>query len=655
VPDRLPGAGPDTRRPDAATPEADPHTATPAAYPDATTPAAYPDIATPEAGPDIATPEAGPHDAGPASGEGPSPSGLAAVDALAQDFQLRRGQPGLAYGVVAGGSLVHAGGLGERCLGGPAPDAGTVFRIASMTKSFTAAAVLALRDDGALALDDPAEEYVPELRGLRLATADSPPISIRHLLTMTAGFPTDDPWGDRQQGLPPAEFAELLTGGLSFAWAPGTFFEYSNLGYAILGRIVAAAASTGYPEFVRDRLLLPLGLSRTRFEVAEFPATHLARGYRRDGTHWAELVPDPYGAFAPMGGLYSCVADLARWVSGFAAAFPPGEDAAGGPHPLARATRREMQMWQVALPRRGPSRLVGDCGQAGYGFGLFVEEDSRHGLIVQHSGGYPGFGSHMRWRPETGIGVIVLANSTYAAAHPLGERMLDAILRRRPRPASGHLPVRGPAAAPGGPWPETRRAQQVASGLLQAWDDAAADRLFSPNVAQDQPFAERQSAIGSIRQRIGEFRDDPGRPFEFDSPAHCRWWLRGERGVVQAEIRLTPERHPRVQSLALAVPPAQDSPLGQMLESLITLLNDNPRELPSALTVSSSVDVPVLLRQFRAAAAWAGHCRAGAYCGGNGETSSTVELDGETARLILRVGVDPARHLLQHADIMLRT
>ena len=268
-------------------------------------------------------PDAAPETASLAGGDALPGGALAAVDAIAENFQLRRGQPGLAYGIVAGGSLVHASGLGERWLGGPVPDAGTVFRIASMTKSFTAAAVLALRDDGALALDDLAEEYVPELRGLRPATVDSPRISIRQLLTMTAGFPTDDPWGDRQQGMPPGEFSEFLSGGMSFAWAPGTRFEYSNLGYAILGRVVTAAAGTGYPEFVAGRLLRPLGLSRTGFEAAEFSPAELARGYRRGAAGWAELVPDACGAFAPMGGVFSCVRDLARWVSGFAAAFPP--------------------------------------------------------------------------------------------------------------------------------------------------------------------------------------------------------------------------------------------------------------------------------------------------------------------------------------------
>jgi CubicO group peptidase (beta-lactamase class C family) len=582
---------------------------------------------------------------------------FATVDALAESFQRDGAQPGLAYGIVDAGRLVHAGGLGERWLGGPVPDAGTVFRIASMTKSFTAAAVLALRDGGQLALDDLAEEFVPELRGLPLPSPDSPRVSIRHLLTMTAGFPTDDPWGDRQQGLPLAEFSTFLASGLSFAWAPGTRFEYSNLGYAILGRVITAVSGQAYPDFVRDRLLRPLGLARSGFEAAEFGAPHLARGYRPGPGGWEELTPDGCGAFAPMGGVFSCVADLARWVSGFAGAFPPGEPGAGGTHPLTRATRREMQLPQVALMPPAAARLPGDPadgGPASYGFGLFVDEHPVHGRIVGHSGGYPGFGSNMRWHPGTGIGAIVLANSTYAAAPTLAAGLLDAVLGPAPpaRGVAGRRESAGHPAAPAGPWPATLAAQREANRLLYHWNDARADRLFSENVARDEPYPERQRRIGLIRERIGVFGEDKKRPAEFDSPAHCRWWLRGDRGTVQAEIRLTPDRHPRVQSLTLAVPPAPGTPLGRTLESLLSLLNDGARDWPSAMPVSGPVDTARLLRQFRMAAAWAGRCRQGAFRAGNGDRSTTVELDGETARLVLAVAVDAAGHLRQ-ADLML--
>jgi CubicO group peptidase (beta-lactamase class C family) len=586
-----------------------------------------------------------------------TPGEIDKLAALADSYLLRGGQPGLVYGIVAAGAMVHARGLGEAWLGGPAPDADTVFRIASMTKSFTAAAVLALRDDGALALDDPVGDYVPELQGLTPATADSPPLSLRHLLTMTAGLPTDDPWGDRQQGTPLGEFAEFLAGGLRFAWAPGTRFEYANLGYAILGRVIAAVAGTGYEDFVRHRLLRPLGMASTGFEAAEFGEPRLARGYRRGSAGWEQLAPETSGAFAPMGGVFSTVTDLVRWVSGFAAAFPAGDEEAGGPHPLRRASRREMQLPQVALPPQPPS-FPGGSGSGSYGFGLFVEDDAEHGRIVQHSGGYPGFGSHMRWHLASGTGVIVLANGTYAPAHPLAIRMLEQLLRSRSGTASGapaQLAVGGPVPAPSGPWPETLSGRREVMGLFQSWDDAVAARLFTPNVEQDEPVAERRRKVTLVRQRIGDFAEDQARPAEFDSPAHCRWWLRGEHGTVQAEILLTPERHPRVQSITLAVPPDPDSALGRALGRLVPMLNDHASEWTTALPASATVDTGWLLRQFRSAGAWAGRCQAGAFCRGDGETFAAIEVDGETARFVMEVIVDPVRHLLQQVEITPRT
>ena len=592
---------------------------------------------------------------------------FADVDALAASHHQRGGQPGLAYGVVLGGELVHAAGLGERYLGGPPPEAGTVFRIASMTKSFTASAILALRDDGVLKLDDPAEEYVPELRGWPSVTPDSARVSIRHLLTMTAGFPTDDPWGDRQQGLPLEEFASFLAGGVRFNWAPGTRFEYSNLGYAILGRVITAVTGAAYPDYVRHRLLHPLGMTRTGYEAEEFevPGEHgtgsagTARGYRRTPGGWADVAFDAAGAFAPMGGIFSCVRDLTRWVVGFAAAFPPGEPEASGAHPVRRATRREMQLPQVLTGWDKPAAFPGDAAPAlsAYGFGLFVEDHPGFGRIVSHSGGYPGFGSNMRWHPASGTGVIALGNSTYAAMMTLATRLLDAVLRHREPPGSGYGVALAPAARHGaGPWPETLAAREAVNGLLRSWDDAQASRLFSPNVAQDAPFDERQQVIAAIRERIGDFRDDAeseqGRRPEFDTPAHCRWWLAGERGVVQAQIQLDPERPPRVQSLSLAVPPAAGSPLADTLAAVVAWLNGTDRDWPKAIPVAETLDVGLLARRLQMAAVWAGPCLPGAYRAGDGAASVAVELVGEHTTITLTLVVDPASGLIRQADAL---
>ena len=585
------------------------------------------------------------------------------LDTIAARFAARGGQPGLAYGIVAGGKLVHSGGYGERWLGGPAPDADTVFRIASMTKSFTATAVLTLRDRGALRLDEPAQNYVTELRRVRLPAPDSPPITIRHLLTMTAGFTTDDPWGDRQQGLDPAEFSRLLaSGGIRPGWAPGTRFEYSNAGYALLGRVIEAVTGADYARTVATGILAPLGLRQTGYEAAEFAAGQLARGYRRDADGWEELEPDGYGAFAPMGGVFSCVRDLAGWVAGFADAFPPRAVAAGDlAHPLSRASRREMQLAQVAIPADDEgvfARLHGPLSLS-YGFGLFVEDDPALGTIVQHGGGYPGFGTNMRWHPATGIGAIVLANSTYAGAGTLAGEMLATILgsdnHENDRERASYR-VRGPAPQRGDPWPETIAARESVDRLLQDWDDDLASQIFAPNVDLDQPLAQRRADIARLRERIGPFHPDAQRPAECDSPAHCQWWLTGEHGTAAVSIKLAPLRQPLVQQLQVAVPPAAGSPLAAALDAVLGAINASAAAggdgWPGELTLADGLGADQVRRRLRVAAAWSGPSRIDAYQAGDGQTSATVRLAGATGDVVLAIEIGRGDEL-RRADVSL--
>ena len=589
-----------------------------------------------------------------AASAGPHPISFAAADEIVRRFHERGSQPALSYGIVRDGKLVHAAGFGARSLGGPAPDERTVFRIASMSKSFTASAVLLLRDAGALALDDPAARYVPELAGWVNGAADAGPLTIRQLLTMTAGFPTDDPWGDRQQGLPIDDFRALLAGGFTFNWAPGTRFEYSNLGYAILGLVVTAASGRPYHEFIRTRLLSPLGLTRTGFEAAEFPAAELALGYRRGPDGWQQLPFDPYGAFAPMGGVFSCVADLATWSAGFAAAFPPDGAPAARPHPLAPASRRQMQLPQAVTGWRAPDRLPGGppAPPSYYGFGLFVDEDPALGRVVSHSGGYPGFGSNMRWHPATGLAVITLGNGTYAPMYALAELVIKALLTRS---ASYHValaPAVGAASA-GAPWPQTLAAADAVTRLLQDWDQAAADTLFTENVALDRPYPERLGDFARLADRIGPFTVDAARPAESDTPAQRRWWLAGERGTVAVAIQLNPQRPPRVQSLAIAMPPAPDSPLARALGTVVSWLNDGAVGWPESLPVAAEADAPLIARRLRMAGAWAGQLTQGAYQAGDGAAAVSAELIGEHATITVSLLVNPATGELRQADATL--
>src|SRR5204862_8157611 len=181
--------------------------------------------------------------------------------------------PGAGWAIVIDGRGAHIGATGFRDVASKSPvDSGTVFRIASMTKSFTAMSILRLRDEGKLSLDDLAEKYVPELAGLKYPTTDSPKITIRHLLSHSEGFPEDNPWGDQQLARTDDEMSRMMRAGIPFSNAPGVAYEYSNYGFAILGRIVAKVSGQPYADYVTANVLRPLGMGSTTPSPNSVPA-----------------------------------------------------------------------------------------------------------------------------------------------------------------------------------------------------------------------------------------------------------------------------------------------------------------------------------------------------------------------------------------------
>lgn len=565
---------------------------------------------------------------------------LARVDDLADRAFEGWNVPGLAYGVVLGGRLVHARGVGTLRVGEAAvPDARSVFRIASMTKSFTAATVLSLRDEGRLALDDRVADHVTELASLRYPTADSPAITIRHLLTMTAGFPTDDPWGDRQQGLDLDEFRRLLAGGLSFAWVPGTRYEYSNTGYGILGRLITNVAGREYRDVVRERLLDPLGMAGTGYLEGEVRPDRLARGYLwRDGAFVDEPM-DGYGALASMGGLFTTIEDLARWVTFFLDSSPR-DDPEGG-QPLTRASRREMQQPHVPADLRlshAAADAMPEVESLHYGYGLFTIDDVRFGRVIGHGGGYPGFGSHMRWHPASGLGVVSLTNARYGPAGPLAKEVMNELLRADVAPVRRTRPNAAAMAA---------RAQ--VEDLLGSWDDARAASLFEMNVDLDEPLEVRRAAVEAIRARHGALRPDPDLPTASQTPFHHAWWLAGERGGrVHVEILLSPKVAPLLQALSLtsvAEPsPALRAAAERIVEAIQPPAAGRPVAVdwPADIAVGSSVDLGPVVRSMRAAESRFAPLRLGPAIAGDGEEKATFRLVGERGLLDLSLAIEPA-------------
>jgi CubicO group peptidase (beta-lactamase class C family) len=577
----------------------------------------------------------------------PALEAFRAVDEAATRFLVGRHIPGVAYAVVLHGALIHVGGIGTLRVGDEAlPDADSVFRIASMTKSFTAATILSLRDDGLLALDDPVATHVPELAGLRGPTADAPAITLRHLLTMEAGFPTDDPWGDRQQGLDLDRFVELLRAGPRLAWTPGVRFEYSNLGYGILGRVISNVAGSEYRDVVQERLLAPLEMTATTFSLEAVPPEHLAHGYLWRDDAYVEEPYDPYGALAAMGGIYTSLRDLARWVGFFTDAFPPRDDPEGS-QPLSRASRREMQQSRRAIPPwlAASAPDVVDLQSMGYGYGLDVIDDLRAGRIVGHSGGYPGFGSHMRWQPTSGLGVVVLANHRYAPATPLGRDLMRTLLGTSPAVAAPRRIV---------PAPATVDARAVVESLLDAWDDTLAADTFAMNVDLDEPLTLRRAEVERLRRVHGRLEPDPDEPTKSLSSFDLTWWMRGERGRVRVELLMSPEPDPRIQALNLTSAPEPHADATAFATVLVRAISDGPwGDLPAAVGsgLSESVDRVALERAVRTAGARFGTVRLGPVTAGT-ETSATWRVLGERGELTLRVDRDPVANRFTAVELL---
>jgi len=474
---------------------------------------------------------------------------FAEIDRIFTEFTVQAHVPGAAWGVVVmngvDGELAHAGATGVRDVATKVPvDADTVFRIASMTKSFTAMSILKLRDEGKLSLDDLAERYVPELKGLKYPTSDSPRITIRHLLSHAEGFPEDNPWGDRQLARSDEELSQMMRGGIPFSTSPGTAYEYSNYGFAILGRVVSNVSGMRYDEYVAANILRPLGMTSTTLEASKVPADRLAHGYRWEDNRWKDEPLLPHGAFGSMGGMLTSVRDLSRYVAAFLSAWPPRD----GPEtaPIRRASLREMQqVWRPAPA--SVTRTASDAIQlnaGGYGFGLRISQTCSFAHLVSHGGGLPGFGSTMQWLPDYGVGIIAFGNLTYTGWGRATAGAFDALAK------SGGLKPRMAQ-----PSPALVAARDAVSRLVDKWDDKVADDIAAENLFLDMSKDRRRADIERVRGSLGACT--PPTTFGFvENALRGGWTMSCERGRLQIAMTLAPTMPPKVQSLRVIPAPA---------------------------------------------------------------------------------------------------
>lgn len=469
-----------------------------------------------------------------------------AIDRSFEAFQRDTPTPGLVYGLVAEGKLVHVRGFGVQDLASKRPvTADTLFRIASMTKAFTALSILALRDAGKLSLDDYAEKHVPEMRGWKYPTSDSARIRIRDLLSHVAGFVTDDPWGDRQTPMPEAEFTRLLRAGVPFNRVPETAHDYSNFGYALLGRIVANVSGMPYRTYVERTILKPLGMNSSGFEVTEWPLERRAIGYRFEDGVWSEEPTMRNGAFGPMGGLQVSANDYGKWIAFLLSAWPPRDGPDTGP--VKRATVRELAQglnFVRMTPRIGGAAKGGCMQGTAYGKGLHVSQDCALGMMLHHGGGYPGYGSHMLLVPEAGVGIFVFTNRTYTGAAGTAWDAMFA-LDKADALRFAEPPVGADLAA----------ALDTARAIYAAGDVTVAQPSLAMNFLMDRSAEGWRRDLAALHAQLGACTGKAEPPQARGAMSGAfRWHC--DKGMLDGMVLLAPTSPMTIQSLRFSPVPA---------------------------------------------------------------------------------------------------
>ncbi|MEO7752131.1 MAG: serine hydrolase domain-containing protein [Terracoccus sp.] len=356
-------------------------------------------------------------------------------DGLQRELRVRVAQaqrswraPGVSVGVVRDGHLVWSDHVGSARLAGPSgpavpADDDTQFMIGSVTKTFTAVVVLALRDDGLLSLDDTMEAYVSGTRHGR--------VPLRQMLAHASGLQRE-PVGNIWESLVAPDREALLSGAEDAEQVLPAHhaFHYSNLAYGLLGQVVERVTGRDWEDVVHERVLDPLGMVRTGLT----PADDRARGYQID-PYARTAREEPLfelRATAPFGGLWSSVADLSRYAAWLAR--PDGRV-------LAAETVDEMCRPIIMTDPDGWS------GAYGLGFGMTRRGERVH---VGHGGAMPGFLTGLGVRRPEGVGAVVFANATSGAlSMRLAADLVEAVIDAEPPLASPWAPEQpDPALAP---------------------------------------------------------------------------------------------------------------------------------------------------------------------------------------------------------------
>ncbi|MHA8060653.1 serine hydrolase domain-containing protein [Aquirufa beregesia] len=462
------------------------------------------------------------------------------IDQLFKQYVEKEKLPSAVYGLVYQGKLVHSQSIGLANIKQQIPASSQMdYRIASMTKSFTTMAILKLRDEGKLHLDEPAHHYIPELKNQRYVTKDAPEITIRHLMTHAAGFPEDNPWGDRQLGISEKAFSDMLQQGISFSNNPGVSFEYSNMGFALLGSIIKKVSGKPYQTYINEHILQPLGMTHTYWEYMDVPKNQLALGYRWINQTWVEQPLEHDGAYGAMGGLITTMEDFSHYVAFHLTAWPERDDPESGP--IKRSSVREMQFpWNfisVNAHQKYPNGQVGQNFNA-YAYGLSFTKDYANRTSISHSGGLPGFGSNWRIFPDYNMGIISFSNLTYANMGSINMKVIDSLinstgLQKRTTPVSAIL----------------KKRQQELMKILPHWNQAESSGIFAINFFSDYFTAVLKKEAEALFEKVGSIKKVHDMIPE--NQLRGKFRIEGEKGDLEVSFTLSPENPALIQEFHL--------------------------------------------------------------------------------------------------------
>ncbi len=465
---------------------------------------------------------------------------FAVIDSLYKKHAEDNHFPGISFGIVADGQLVYKNSYGYTNVEKKIPaTSASLFRIASMSKSFTCMAILKLRDEGKLNLDDPAYLYIPELKNLKYPTADAPVITVRHLMTHSAGFPEDNPWGDRQLADTDKDLLAFIEKQISFSNPPGIAYEYSNLGFALQGKIITKVSGMRYQDYIKKNILDPLGMKTTTYEYGDVAPDKLAHGYRWLNEKWneEELLHDtPDGSWGAMGAMISSIDEFAGYMAFHLSAWPPNNKKEEGP--IKRSSVREMHHpWRFngfnAAFKFPDGRICGITSAYCYGLGWMSDCDGR--TYLAHSGGLPGFGSQWRIMPDYGIGVVAFANRTYAPMGGINLRALDTLIR-----------IAGLEPRQMAPSKILEQRKNDLLKILPSWNNAAESGIFAENFFPDYPLDSLKKQATELYAKAGKIISV--KTFKPENQLRGSFLIEGQNIDMEVYFTLSPENPPLIQA-----------------------------------------------------------------------------------------------------------